>query len=443
MINASRVGAMRAIGQLTRVRLPNIWERSIRTAVIVVVSTGLVMTQVAGVVDWPRCSRWVTRAAVRVIEAVRAAGAWSLGFLIQARVLLPTLITVSVRAAARLIGRVVTGFAHRLTWCRSSLGGLSHWAAETAIAVVGATVRLSEWSSANAAGIIRAVMTCTGRGITVGCAWGRRVVALCMPMDLTRLFALPVQATTQAIEATWVIGRIVLTTSGHAVRYLGLSAWTLPMSGRVWNWTTIDQRSCSVHALARWRASLMASVFLKGMRWPLWAHRPLGLCTGIVCLAIFIVAALFMWPEPPANFMFQSTLERLSQPHPQRTDPRPADRTAAPLAEPSIRDISVLRAAPASQPTRRVTAPPKPLEARAAIPAPSRSRPPVTARELVSDPVPQRSDVTWSRGPLRVPTPEPPPQKEAQYAEAPDASAAIDWLLKSGREASRRSIEGP
>ena len=440
-INASRVGAMWVVDPLTHVRLPRIWALSVRTAAMVVVSTGLGMTRVAGVLAWSRSSLWVTRAAAGVIEAVRAAGSWCLGFFIQVSVFLPTIVAVSVRIAAGLIGGLVTGFAHRLSWCRSSLGGLSQWPAEAAIRVWCSGIRLRERSSANAARTTRVVIALTGRRIAIGCTRARRVVALCTPVDLTGFFALPVQAATKAIEVTATTGRLVMATCGHALRRLGQSTWTFPICRRVWNTPTIDQLVRSVRALAVWRASLTVPLFLTVMRRSLGANRgPLGLCTGVVCLAAFIAATPFLWPRQwPVHLIFQPTPERLSQQPRQPTDPRPADLgTAELLAEPSIADISVLRAAPTLQPkTRRVAPLPNLPAAEAAIPTPARRRGPAAAQASASAPVPTPLDGPWAREALRT------PQTGVQHAEAPDASAAIDWLVKRGREPSRRSIEIP
>jgi hypothetical protein len=412
-INTSRVGAMWMVDQLTHVRLPKIWVLSARTAAMVVVSTGPVMTRAAGVLGWPRSSLWVTRAAAGVIEAVRAAGSRCLGLLIQVGALLLTLKAVSVRAPARLIGGVVRGFAHRLTWCRSSLAGLSQWAAKAAIRVWCSGTRLCGRSSANAAETTQVVIALTGRSIAVGCTRARRVVALFTPVDLTGFVALPVQAATKAIEATWVIGRRVLTPSGHAVRHVGLSARVGPIA------RLIDR-----------------SLSLRVVRRPLWAKRR-PLYPGLVCLGVLIAAALFLWPRWPALFLVQSTPQRLSQQHREPTDPRRADLgTGQTLAEPSIADVSILRAAPALQPkTRRVVIPPSLPEAQAAIPPPASRRGPATARESASAPVSTRGP--WAREPLRT------PQTGVQHAEAPDASAAIDWLVNRERESSRRYIESP
>lgn len=413
-INANRIGAMWVVDQLDHVRLSSIWELCVRPAARVVVSTRLAMTRVAGILGWFRSSSLsVTRAAAGGIEVVRAAGSRPLGFLIQVGVLLPTLMVVSVRAAARLIGDVLMGCAHRLTWCRSLLGDVSHWAAEAAIRAWCSGTRLVDRSSANAAGTTRVVIALTGRNIAVGRARARRVVALCRPADLTIFLALPQQAATRGIETTWVIGRMVLTRSGHAVRRLALSARVGPVAH------LID-----------------GSVSLKVMRWSLWANRR-ALYTGGVCLGVLIAAILFLWPQWSAHVLFQSMPQRLAQPHRQSTDPRPADLgTAKPLAEPLIADISLLRPAPALQPkTRRVAVPPSRPEA--AIPTPTRRREPAAARESASAPVSTPLDGPWAREPLRT------PQTGVQHAEAPDASAAIDWLVNRGRESSRLSIESP
>lgn len=359
VIRAGRVGATWEVGLLTQVRLPNISALPARTAAIVVAGTGFVIARCADVLGWPRSFRWVTRAAVAVIEPTRAAGS---------------------RSFARFIE------------------------------VARAAVRLSERASSKAAEATRFVITFTGRRIAVGHAWVRRVVDRFMPVDLPRVFALPERAAAAAVEATRVIGRMVLTTCRHAVRLLGR------------------------RALAIWQVSSTAPlIFLKATRWPPFlskGHR-LGLGAGVVCLAALIAATVFLWPQPrPANLTAQFASGRLSQHGRQPADPTLAELViAAPLAETSVANsISSLQTVPRPQPKTLSEAMRRP-EAQAAIPAPSRRRGPIAARDSASAPVPNPS---WSRHPLRSQE-----YPEIQHAEGSDGSAAIDWLVKRGRQTSR------
>ena len=427
VIEAGRVRATWEAGLLTRVRRPNISELPPRAAAIVVAGTGFVIARCADLLGWPRSFLRVTRAAVGVIEPTRAAGARSLARFIQVGMSLPMRVTVFRRAAARLIGRVATGFAHRLLWCCSSLRALFQRAAQAAIEVARIAVGLSERASSNAAEATRFVITFTGRRVAVGHAWVRRVVDRFMRVDLPRVFVLPERAGAAAIEATRVIGRMVLTMSRHAVRLVGRRAWTVPIPKRDGNWaTTIGRLSSSVRALAIWRVSSTAPlIFQKGTRWPPFlskGHR-LGLGTGVVCLVAAIAVTLFLWPRSrPADLTAHFGSAGLSQHGRQPADPALAELViAAPLAESSV---------PPPQPkTHSEALRPRRPEAQAAIPAPSRRREAVTARDSASAPGPNPS---WSRHPLRSQEP-----SGIQHAEGSDGSAAIDWLVKRGRETSR------
>jgi hypothetical protein len=431
MIDSIRFGTTGIAALVSRVRtllsiwltvLPNVSEVFARTAVIVVAGTGFVIARCADVLGWPRSFLQVTRAAVGVIEPTRAAGSRSLALFIQVGVLLPIVVTVSGRAAARLIGRVVTGFAHRLLWCCSSLRVLFQRAAQVAFEVARTAVRLSERVLSNAAEATRFVITLTGRRIAVGHAWVRRVVDRFMRVDLPRVVAFPERAGAAAIEATWVIGRMVLTTSRRAVRLLERRAWTVPIPKSDGNRATaIGQLSSSVRALATRRLSSTApSIFLKAMRWAPFlskGHR-LGLGTGVVCLAALVAVTLFLWPRPrPADLAAQFAPAPLSQHGRQPADPTLAELViAAPLAETSVASsISSLQTVPHPRPkTRSEAIRPRLPEAQAAIPAPSRRREPSSARGSASAPVPNPS---WSGSALRS-------------QEGSDGSAAIDWLVK-------------
>ena len=388
--------AGRVWGLLTQVRLPNISELSARAAVIVVAGTGFVIARCADVLGWPRSFPRVTRAAV---------GA-----------------TVFGRAAAGLTGRVVTSFAHRLLWGCSSLRVLFQRAARAAFEVARTAVRLSERASSNAAEATRFVIPLTGRRIVVGHARVRRVVDRFMRVDLPRVLAFPERAGAAAIEATWVIGRMVLTTSRHAVRLLGRRAWTAPIpQGDGNSATAIGRLSRSVRALATWRLSSTAMPWAPSLSK---GHR-LGLRTGVVCLTAVVAVALFLWPRPrPADLAAHAPAPP-SQHSRQPADPALAELViVTPRAETSIANsISSLETVPHARPkTHREAIRPRLPEAQAAIPAPSRTREPGRARDSASASVPKPRG---SGPPLR--SPEPP---GIQQTEGSDGSAAIDWLVK-------------
>lgn len=196
------------------------------------------------------------------------------------------------------------------------------------------------------------------------------------------------QAAARAIGATWGVGRTVVTTAGAA-------------------------------------RSLLAARMS-----PTFGARPLlKVCTGIVSLAVPVVAMLFWWPRQwTDNLMGRfSAGERLS-----RDVRRPVDRNPAELAA----------AAPLAK-----TSAPKPVSA--PQPAPVEVSPPETARVAMRRKAPETQ--TEIPAPLRRPDPAlaqslatasaPMPTEATQNAEASDASAAIDWLVKGG--SSRRRVESP
>jgi hypothetical protein len=79
-----------------------------------------------------------------VIEASRVGVTWLVGLLPRVRWLVPKLLTLSVRAAANLIGPirlVITRVAHLLIWLRLSLTIASKWA--TRAAIEGARARVT------------------------------------------------------------------------------------------------------------------------------------------------------------------------------------------------------------------------------------------------------------------------------------------------------------
>ena len=322
--------------------------------------------------------RIVRRSSATSIEAIRSAvtrfASWMIRVVSTGGVLtrvpgmlLPALAVMFGRATARRMGSALEAFAHRLTWCRSLLQGVSHWSAEGAIRVWGSGTRRVGRTSASAAGASRVVIALAGRSIAGGCTGARRV--------LTGFVALGVRAATKAI---------------------GLSA--------------------RVGLLAR---PIDRSLFQRVVHRSLWADRR-PLYTGLVCLGVIIATALFLWPGWPIH----STPQWLSQQDPQATDSRPADLGTARTLDPSTADTSRPRDGLAVEPTtRRVAIPPSLPEAQAVIPTPARRRAPSPAREPASAPVSASLDGPWARESSRT------PQTGVQQSETPDASAAIDWLL--------------
>lgn len=439
VIEASRVGATRLVGLLTRVSwlLPKLFKLSVRAAAFVIEATGVVITRFVVLLARLRWSLMIAfqgagRAAVRVVEAARAGVAWPIGRLTRVRWLLPILFTLSVRAAASLIGPirfVITRFAHLLIWLRLSLMIAFQWARRAAIKAIRA-------------------------GVT-------RVLDLVMRVRclVPVLLKLSEHAAANAIGATWVVGRIVMTTSGRALSFPGLSAWISTTCRRGGNSRTREKISgpARTHPLrqriaAAWtsRRSTEPSTrddMTSGTR------SLLRVCTGIASLAILVAAVLFLWPrEWPDKLMLRpSTGERLSQDVRPPADRNPAEPAAgAQLAETRTpKPVSAPQPAPpaVSQPeTQRVAMRPKPPEPQAEIPAPSRNSDPALAGSPATGlaPILSAEEATWSRE-------RPRPQESAraqdgagsQNAEASDASAPIDWLLKGGRGTSRRYIESP
>jgi hypothetical protein len=228
---------------------------------------------------------------------------------------------------------------------------------------------------------------------------------------LPSLCTLSERTAVKAIGATWVVGRIVVTTSGRARSLLGLSPWTSPLS----------------HACSFRRVS-----------------------TGIASLAILVATIVFLWPrEWPDNLKPRpSTGGQLSQDVRPPADRKPVEpAAAAQLAETQThKSVSAPQPAPAavSQPAgRRVTIRPKPLETQVEILAPLRTPDPALAQSRAAasaqTPTPE---TTWSREPSRLQeSARSQDRARSQNAEASDP--AIDWVLKGGRGASWRSIESP
>jgi hypothetical protein len=337
---------------------------------------------------------------------------------------LAILSTLSVRAAAHLIGRVrfvITRFAHLLIGLRSSV----------LIAFRGSA---------------RAAIEAAGAGVTRGLGFLRR---------LSVLLAISATVSSQAAVRVVEVARLSVRAAAHVITrfvhlLIGLGSSVL-ITFRGSARAAIEAAGAGVTRGVDLlpRLSVLVSIFLTGSRqalmrvawlvdrftqvcWRLpfqgiaraateavragvttkdaaWTRPLLGVSTAIVPLAVLVAIILF------------SAGERLSQ------DARlPADAEPT-LAETSTPDpVSAPEPAPVgvSRPeTPRVAMRPKPPETQTEIPAPLRRPDPAFAqrRATASEPVPST--------------------ETAQNAEASDPTAAIDWLLKGG--GSRRRIENP
>jgi hypothetical protein len=337
---------------------------------------------------------------------------------------LAILSTLSVRAAAHLIGRVrfvITRFAHLLIGLRSSV----------LIAFRGSA---------------RAAIEAAGAGVTRGLGLLRR---------LSVLLAISATVSSQAAVRVVEVARLSVRAAAHVITrfvhlLIGLGSSVL-ITFRGSARAAIEAAGAGVTRGVDLlpRLSVLVSIFLTGSRqalmrvawlvdrftqvcWRLpfqgiaraateavragvttkdaaWTRPLLGVSTAIVPLAVLVAIILF------------SAGERLSQ------DARlPADAEPT-LAETSTPDpVSAPEPAPVgvSRPeTPRVAMRPKPPETQTEIPAPLRRPDPAFAQRRVTASAPVPSTET------------------AQNAEASDPTAAIDWLLKGG--SSRRRIENP
>jgi len=362
-------------------------------------------------------------AVVRVFEGVRVGVTRVVDRLTRVLGLLSAFVKRSGRAAASVIGAIrfgITHFAHLGNWLRRSLMIAFQRVARVAIESAGAgvtrvlvlltrvrgllsgLVKLPERAAADVIGaagsgitrfapLLTRLRVVLSLSFTVSVRAGGRVIAALL-VEATRVldllarvrWLLPVlfrrsgRAAVRAIGVTRGVGRIVVTTAGGALSLLGA------------------------------RMS------------PTFGTRPLlKLCTGVVSLAVLVVAILFLWPRQwPDDLMARfSAGERLS-----RDVRRPVDRNPAELAP----------AAPLVQ-----TSAPKPVSA--PPPAPVEVSPPETPRVAMR----RKSPETQAEipAPLRRPASAPMPAEAVLNAEASDSTAAIDWLLKGG--SSRRRNENP
>jgi hypothetical protein len=395
-----------------------------------------------------RLAAWLTRlglplsisltvAGLAVIGARRVAATWLVDLLTRARWLLPKLFKLFVWAAATVIE------APRFASVR--FAGL--------LARLWVSLEISLAESGQAA--VRMI-----RASRVGVTW---LVGLLARMRgvLPLLCTLSERAAVKAIGATWVVGRIVVTTSGRALSLPGLSTRIPTPRRRYWTTITSERMLGSARTSPLWhtvasawsstrsREPLMSRGMTSGTR------SFLRVSTEIASLAILVATIVFLWPAflwprgwPHNSMPRPSTGEQLSPDVRPRADRKPVElASAAQLAATQTpKPVSAYQPVPAavSQPdTRRVTVRRRPREPQAEIPAPLRRPDPALAhsRAAASAPTPT---------PETIGSPEPSRRQESarsqdgassQNAEVSDP--ASDWLLKGGRGTSRQSIESP
>jgi hypothetical protein len=387
----------------------------------------------------PSRAAWLTRLRVLLSISLTRSGQVA----VRVVEVLAILFTLSVRAAAHLIGRVrfvITRFAHLLIGLRSSVLIAFRGSARAAIEAAGAgatrgldvlrqlrvplaiastvssqaavrvveVARLSVRAAAHLIGRVRFVITrfahlligrrasvlitfqgsaraaieAAGAGVTRGLDLLRRLSVLVSIFSSVSRQAL--------VRVAWLVDRFT------EVR------WLLPFQGIA--------RAATEAARAGVTRGLDLLPRLRQTKDAAWTTRSLlRVCTAIVSLAVLVAVILF------------STGERLPQDVRLPADGKPT------LAETStLNPVSAPQPAPmeVSQPeTPRVSMRPKLPETQAEVPAPLRRPDPAFAqrRATASAPVPSTETV--------------------QNAEASDPTAAIDWLLKGG--SSRRRIENP
>jgi len=384
----------------------------------------------------PSRAAWLTR--LRVLRPISLTRSGQVA--VRVVEVLAILFTLSVRAAAHLIGRVrfvITRFAHLLIGLRSPVLIAFRGSARAAIEAAGAgvtrgldllrqlrvllaisatvssqaavrvveTARLSVQAAAHLIGRVRFVITrfahlligrrspvmltfqgsaraaieAAGAGVTRGLDLLRRLSVL------ASIFS---SVSRQALErVAWFVDRFT------QVR------WRLPFQGIA--------RAATEAARAGVTRGRDVLPRLWQTKDAAWTTRPLlRVGTAIVSLAVLVAVILF------------SVGERLSQ---EVRLPADADPTLAETSTPN--PVSAPPVGVSRPETPHVALRPRPPETQTEIPAPLRRPDPGFAqrRATASAPVPST--------------------ETAQNAEASDPTAAIDWLLKGG--GSRRRIENP
>jgi hypothetical protein len=184
-----------------------------------------------------------------------------------------------------------------------------------------------------------------------------------------------------------------------------------------------------VEGLPHARASLLSATgraWSMGGRWaqryPTVRVRPLlGAGAGIVAVGILVTGAMFVWPRQwPDRSISRAPSRSLA----------PVEMPASPAREP-IELVSTTRAPAAAETVDAVAAPP---------PRPRAVAPPESRRVTTPPPPSTRRtpDIATSARAA-----EPVIRKERPAPDAPDPSAAIDWLLRGAGGTSRRDTERP
>jgi hypothetical protein len=386
----------------------------------------------------PSRAGWLTRLRVLLSISLTLSGQVA----VRVVEVLAILFTLSVRAAAHLIGRVrfvITRFAHLLIGLRSSVMIAFRGSARAAIEAAGAGVtrgldllrqlhvllsisstvasqaavrvvevaRLSVQAAAHLMGRVRFVITRFAHlliglrsSVMITFQGSARAAIEAAGAGVTRgLDLLPRLSVLVSIFSS--VSRQALVRVAWLVDRFTQVRWLLPFQGIA--------RAATEAARAGVTRGLDLLPRLRQTKDAAWTTRFLRVCTAIVSLAVLVAVILF------------SAGERLSQ---EVRLPADADPTLAETSTPN--PVSAPQPAPmeVSQPeTPRVSMGPKLPETQAEIPAPLRRPDPAFAqrRATASAPVPST--------------------ETAQNAEASDPTAAIDWLLKGG--SSRRRIENP
>jgi hypothetical protein len=223
---------------------------------------------------------------------------------------------------------------------------------------------------------------------------------------LARVVGLPVQV------AASVIGRARVMSTRFA-RLLTWLRWSLMTACQGAARVAIEAASAGMtQALAASRVGAMR--ILERTAAAGTPTRPfLRVCTGIVGMAVLVVAIVMLWPrQRPDNLLDRKPAE-LAVPAPVARTPAPG-----PVSAPQAAPAGVSRSE-----TPRATMRPRPIDGQDEIPAPVRRADPTLAQRR-----------TTASAPL-------PSTEATQNAEAPDPTAAIDWLLKGG--SSRRHTQSP
>jgi hypothetical protein len=386
----------------------------------------------------PSRAAWLTRLRVLLSISLTRSGQVA----VRVVEVLAILFTLSVRAAAHLIGRVrfvITRFAHLLIGLRSSVLIAFRGSARAAIEAAGAgeprgldllrqllvllsisstvasqaavrvveVARLSVQAAAHLIGRVRFVITRFAHlliglrsSVMITFQGSARAAIEAAGAGVTRgLDLLPRLSVLVSIFSS--VSRQALVRVAWLVDRFTQVRWLLPFQGIA--------RAATEAARAGVTRGLDLLPRLRQTKDAAWTTRFLRVCTAIVSLAVLVAVILF------------SAGERLSQ---EVRLPADADPTLAETSTPNPVSAPQLAPMEVSQPeTPRVSMGPKLPETQAEIPAPLRRPDPAFAqrRATASAPVPST--------------------ETAQNAEASDPTAAIDWLLKGG--SSRRRIENP